>query len=71
MAGRRRQGAAEPLRNETRQLAHFDAADRPFYAALAVQDAKVTLLGYLSHALLCLGHLDQAGLQQLLREGFR
>jgi predicted ATPase len=41
-------------------LALFDPSHRPFYTALALQDARVMLLIFLSQALLCLGHPDQA-----------
>jgi predicted ATPase/class 3 adenylate cyclase len=40
-------------------LALFDPADRPFYAALTLQDARVMLLSWMS-ALFPLGYLDQA-----------
>jgi class 3 adenylate cyclase len=40
-------------------LALFDPADRPFYAALTQQDARVMLLSW-SSALFPLGYLDQA-----------
>jgi hypothetical protein len=41
-------------------LALFDPADRPFYAALALQDAQVMMLGFLSVVLGALGYLDQS-----------
>ena len=41
-------------------LALFDPADRPFYAALALQDAQVTMLYFLSGVLSALGYLDQS-----------
>lgn len=43
-------------------LAQFDPKDRPFYMSLAAQDAKVTMLAYLSANLTYLGYLDQARL---------
>ena len=43
-------------------LAQFDPKDRPFYMSLAAQDAKVTMLAYLSANLIYLGYLDQARL---------
>jgi predicted ATPase/class 3 adenylate cyclase len=42
-----------------RGLALFDPADRPFYAGLTMQDARVMLLSWMS-ALFPLGYLDQA-----------
>jgi predicted ATPase len=44
-------------------LALFDPADRPFYAALALQDAQVMMLGFLSAVLGALGYLDQSRAQ--------
>jgi predicted ATPase len=41
-------------------LASFDPADRPFYAAMALQDAQVPMLMFLSMALSALGYLDQS-----------
>jgi predicted ATPase len=41
-------------------LALFDPADRPFYAALALQDAQVMMLRFLSGVLGALGYLDQS-----------
>ena len=41
----------------------FDPADRPFYAALAPNDAQVMMLGFLSVALGALGYLDQSRAQ--------
>ncbi len=41
-------------------LALFDPADRPFYAAVSLQDAQVMMLGFLSHVLGALGYLDQS-----------
>ena len=43
-------------------LAQFDPKDRPFYMSVAAQDAKVTMLAYLSANLTYLGYLDQARL---------
>jgi len=43
-----------------RGLALFDPEDRPFYGTLALQDARVMMLGNLSGALVPLGYLDQA-----------
>jgi predicted ATPase len=39
-------------------LALFDPADRPFYAVLALQDAQVMMLNFLSDVLGALGYLD-------------
>jgi predicted ATPase len=44
-------------------LALFDPADRPFYAALALQDAQVMMLGFLRAVLGALGYLDQSRAQ--------
>ncbi len=44
-------------------LARFDPAHRPSYDSLAVQDARVTVLSYLSLDLFCLGSLDHARLR--------
>jgi class 3 adenylate cyclase/predicted ATPase len=41
-------------------LALFDPADRPFYTALALQDAQVAILNFLSDVLGALGYLDQS-----------
>jgi predicted ATPase len=43
-----------------RALTQFDPAHRPFYMSFPVQEPWVTLLGYLSWDLVCLGYLDQA-----------
>jgi tetratricopeptide (TPR) repeat protein len=45
-------------------LALFDPADRPFYAALSLNDAQVMMLGFLSIALGALGYLDQSRAQR-------
>jgi class 3 adenylate cyclase len=41
-------------------LALFDPADRPFYAALALQDAQAIMLMFVSNVLGALGYLDQS-----------
>ena len=41
-------------------LALFDPADRPFYAALSLQDAQAMMLEFLSDLLSALGYLNQS-----------
>jgi predicted ATPase len=41
-------------------LALFDPADRPFYAAVSLQDAQAQMLNFLSAVLGALGYLDQS-----------
>ncbi len=41
-------------------LALFDPADRPFYAALSLQDAQVMMLSFLSIVLGALGYMNQS-----------
>jgi class 3 adenylate cyclase/predicted ATPase len=41
-------------------LALFDPADRPFYAAVSLQDAQAQMLNFLSGVLGALGYLDQS-----------
>jgi tetratricopeptide (TPR) repeat protein len=41
-------------------LALFDPADRPFYAAVSLQDAEAQMLSFLSGVLGALGYLDQS-----------
>jgi predicted ATPase len=41
-------------------LALFDPADRPFYAALALQDAQAQMLNFLSQVLGSLGYLNRS-----------
>jgi predicted ATPase len=43
-----------------RGLADFNAADRPFYMTITVQDGRVLMLAYLCVVLAALGHLDQS-----------
>jgi predicted ATPase len=54
-------GEFDPARARLEEgLALFDPADRPFYAALALQDTQVTMLYFLSYVLSFLGYLDQS-----------
>ena len=43
-----------------RGVAGFDAADRPFYSAITVQDGRVLMLAFLGAALAALGYLNQS-----------
>ena len=45
-------------------LALYDPADRPFYADLLPNDARVMIRTYSAWVLACLGHLDQAFFQR-------
>jgi len=51
-------GANSPCLEEG--LALFDPADRPFYAALSLQDAQVMMLSFLSIVLGALGYMNQS-----------